>query len=85
MEESKIREPVKIQVHEAYSLYYGQNRAKIGSFKRRAKGREYSCPRILLRNYFDKYVGKECVVFEGKVSVEESIFQNRDVIMIVIR
>jgi hypothetical protein len=84
-ETNKYREPVQMTVQEAYELYYGQNRAKVGSFKRKAKGSEYKCPRILLRRYFDKYIGRTCVVLEGKVSIEGRPYcQNRDAIILLV-
>ena len=50
----EARRPVKVEIHEIYELYYGRGRAKVGSLKRNAKGREYVSPRILLKGLFQK-------------------------------
>jgi len=81
-----IRQPVEIKIHELFEVMYRQGEAKVGSFKRKAKGREYSSPRILLRDYFDKYVGRHCKVLEGKASIGDSpFFQNLDILILVMK
>ena len=77
----EARRPVEFRIHEMYKLYSGQGRAKVGSFKRKAKGREYVSPRILLRGYFKKHIGKRCEVFEGRGSIEGTLFQNCDILV----
>lgn len=80
----KIREPVTMTIPEAYALYYGQGRATFSTFKRKAKGVEYSTPRIFLRRYFNKYLGKRCLAMEAKVTIEDRPYaQNSDAIIIV--
>ena len=81
----KIRNPIKITVQEGYELYYGQGRASIGTFSRKAKGKENKCPRILLKRYFNKYIGRPCFVAEGKVTIDDGKFcKNRDAIIILV-
>lgn len=73
-------------IHELYEPMYGAGKAKVGSFKRKAKGQEYMSPRILLRSYFKKHIGKECRVLEGKASMGDiPMLQNRDVLIIILR
>jgi hypothetical protein len=79
------RDPVKVIVKEAYTLRYQRGRARVGSFKRKAKGREYTCPRILLRDYFMKHVGKDLLILEGKASIEGTIFQDTEVLLVFIK
>lgn len=75
---------VDLIIHEIYEPMYGTNRARVGLFKRKAKGTEYISPRILLRGYFQKHVGKRCKVLEGKASVADNPFlQNVDILVIV--
>jgi len=58
-------------------------RRKIGSFKRKVKGREYKSARLLLPS---EYANIECCVFEGKASIVNVPFlQNKTVLIIVLR
>ena len=81
---NQTKKPVEVKINEMNTLYYGAGYVKIGKFKRKAKGKEYCNPRILLHWFFSKYIGKNARVFEGKVSIEDwPAFQNVDAILIV--
>lgn len=74
----------KLRIHEVQEALGGVNRARVGSFKRKAKGREYTSPRIILRRHFKKHIGKECLVLEGKASLGDiQAYQNMDMLLVL--
>lgn len=79
------RNPENIKIHSLYSLDYGAGRSKISSTKRTVKNHEYVSPHVRLRDYFSKHIGRECVVLEGKASLENwDGYEYRDVIVLAL-
>jgi hypothetical protein len=78
------RRPIKVIIQEAFDpWFYRLNNAQIGSFTRKAKGQTYNNPRILLKHYFKKHIGKSCYIVEGKASIEGNPrAQNKDVLIL---
>jgi hypothetical protein len=79
------RSPVEITIHSLYSLSYGAGHTKVSSTKRKVKDREYIRPHVNLKAYFNKHIGKDCVVLEGRASLENwSGYEFKDVIVLVV-
>jgi hypothetical protein len=78
------RRPVKVTVQEAYDpWFYRLNNAQIGLFTQKVKGQIYTNPRILLKHYFKKHIGKRCHIIEGIASIEGNANeQNRNVLIL---
>jgi hypothetical protein len=78
------RRPVKVIIQEAYDpWFYRLNNAQIDSFTRKVRGQIYTIPRILLKHYFKKHLGRSCHIIEGKASIEGNAReQNKDVLIL---
>ena len=70
-----------IEISEVYNKRI--QRRKIGKIKRKAKGKEYTSPRILLPDDFKKYIGLDVWIFQGKGSVTGQFINLRDQKMLV--
>lgn len=80
---SVVSQPIII--HAFQKAPYGPCFAKVGKFKRKTKGKNYESPRILLRPYFNKHIGKKCVLFEAILSLSDpdnKLLQDREALII---
>jgi hypothetical protein len=61
-------------------------RHRVGKVKRKSKGREYVSPRILLSQRLKRHIGKGCLVFECRGSVENSVYhlEDKDILILVL-
>lgn len=76
------RGKVEVKIDEMYQLYYRQGHGRISAHKRRAKGKEYVTPRVMLRRYFNKHIGRKCFVYEGHGKVGHF---DGDIIILLLR
>lgn len=84
--ESFLKETeAKVKIKEVHRLRYANDRARVGTFKRKARGRTYQSPRILLKPYFNKYVGKNLLILEGSATIENMTLGELPVLLLFIR
>ena len=80
-----ISDSAKVTINEVHRLRYGLHRAHMGSFKRKAKGRTYQSPRVILKPYFSKYLGKDLLILEGKAKIQGMVLGEMPVLLLFIR
>jgi len=80
---SVVAQPLTVNITESAKFPV---RHRVGKVKRKSKGREYVSPRILLSQNLKRHVGRNCLVFECRGSVLNSVYrlEDKDVLVVVL-